>query len=356
MPPKLVVQVALLFLITPLLACAPPNQRGPRVTGAPPPDPTTQRQLRERALRLLRHATLSDEPAIVSNAIEALAEVDPTTSEDAFRRALTNESPLVRYSGAVALGETRARRSIDRIVPLLRDADARVRLGAAFACYRLGRKQAARILIDALNNAADERVRAEAAWLLGKLGQPRAVTQLNYAAAREESSYVAVHIDSALALLGNNQARERVIEYSLKSDTVTITLAMQTLIELKTPAAREALQYRLYDPATYLTVQLLAARALGALGSQEGFDHALKHLNHVVDHERMSDDERAAATTQVRVAAATALGEMRSARALEALRAVAENETEPRIQIAAAWAIVTIVDAQQDALLRAPAR
>lgn len=297
-------------------------------------------QLEQRALALLLRAGHSELDVVRVHALEALVDVAPDAGLPAFREALTSETPLVRHAGCVALGETRDRASLKAIRHMLADPDARVRLAAAFAAHQCGDTNQAGTLVGTLNDHPDEKVRAEAAYLIGELGEPKALRRLKLAARRENSSYVVVHIESAMAKLGDRASLDRLVQYALKSDAVTIVLALQTLIELADPGTQDTLKYRLYNKADYLQTRLMAARGLGKLGIDDGYKPALKALA----YETADENE----TMQVRENAALALGAIGDPRALPALRQLAEMEDDPRTQVAACYAICQIVRASSE--------
>ena len=126
-----------------------------------------------------------------------------------------------------------------------------------------------------LSDHPDEKLRADAAYLIGELGEPKALKRLKLAAAREDSGYVAVQIESAMAKLGDRASLDKLVQYTLKSDAVTVLLALQTLVELADPTTRKTLEYRLHSDADYLQARLIAARGLGKLGVDEGYDLAI---------------------------------------------------------------------------------
>ena len=291
--------------------------------------------LERRALALLERAAKSQDGVVRANALEALVKVAPEDHLPLFREAVVSEAPLVRYAGCLALGTARDKTSLRALLRVMdEDPDPRVRLSAAFAATRCGHANAARMLVDVLNDDPDVKLRADAAYLMGELGEPKARQRLKLAERREDSGDVAVQIETALAKLGDREKLERLIQYALKSDTVTVLLALQSLVEIADPSAKEALEYRLFSKVDYLQTQLLAARGLGEIGNDKGFDLALKSLRHTA-----KDDTE---TMQVRSNAALALGAIGKSEALSALAALAENERDPRTQVAACYAICRI--------------
>ncbi len=306
--------------------------QAPNPTGTPRNDPS----LEQRAMRLLLRAAREEIGPARANAIEALANLAPRDNLPIFRAAVTDEAPLIRFAGCIALGQARDIASLRAFEKLSEvDSDARVRLAAAFAATRCGHPSTARILVDTLGSHPDEKLRADAAFLIGKLEQPKAIKRLKLALLREDSGYVAVQIEAALAMLGDRESLDKLVQYTLKSDAVTVLLALQTLVELADPTTRKTLEYRLHSEVDYPQTRLIAARGLGNLGVDEGYDLALKSLS----FSAKDDDE----TMQVRVNAALALGAIGKSAALPGLQRLAKTENDPRTQVAAAYAICRII-------------
>ena len=295
------------------------------------------RALEERALSLLRRAAKSEDGLVRSNALEALVKLGDEEDLPLLREAVVSEAPLVRYAGCVALGVARDKKSLRALERVMdADSDPRVRLAAAFAVVRCGRLDAAQFLVDTLNDHPDEKMRSDAAYLIGELGDPKAARRLAIAAWRETEGEVTLQIEAAQAKLGDRAKREKLIQYALKGDAVTVLLALQSLAEIAEPAAEQALAYRLTNRADYLQSQLLAARGLGEIGSDKGYELAMKSLSYSAKDENE--------TMQVRSNAALALGAIGKRAALAALRNAAENERDARTQVAACYAICRILN------------
>ncbi len=297
-------------------------------------DPVDRARLEQRAGELLVRAVRSDVDILCCNAIEALVHTSPSESIPEFRAALNHESPLVRFAAAVALGETRDTGALEQLSRLRVDSDPRVRLAAAFALARAGRSGAVHDLMSALRDSPDAMLRADAAYLIGRLGEPRAIPWLERALKHETADRVRVHIFAAMAALGDRTAVESVISYSFV-DTEARVLALQSLVELRTPDARGYLLDRLRDE--FLETRLIAARGLGAIGSSEGFELAMENLDAT-----FNDPEDPNRTFRVRSLAALALGAIGDERALPALQKLAETESDARTQVAASYAILQI--------------
>ncbi len=303
--------------------------------------------LQNRALNLLLTAAQRDFGVATSNAIEALVQVAPRDGRPAFRAALRSDVPIVRYAGLVALGEVNDCAKLADIKSYVRDPNPHVRLGAAFAAVRCGSDGYARLLTGTLMNSDDEGLRADAAGLLGRLQEPRARKWLRAALhnpTNEKSNRVSVQLYWALARLGDLDSVQSLIRFS-QGDAATRTDALMLLADLAHPDARDALRYRLHGSEQieeYLEMRLIAARGLGALGSREGYDFARAMLTYTPPAPKDKPPPEVNRVFPIRSLAVHALAHIGDPRALAPLRDIAESETDPRLQVAAAYAICEI--------------
>ena len=182
-----------------------------------------------------------------------------------------------------------------------------------------------------------------ACW--GRLGEPRAVKALKAAlryTANKNSKPVTLAIDGALAALGQEDALRELITYS-QGDTATRSVALLLLADLGKPEARDALRYRLLGVGEeYVEARLIAARGLGKLGYRDGFDLAMQMLT-FTDTNHDPTPENPDRTYPVRSMAVHALAEIGDPRALVALRQLAASQDDPRLQVAACYAMHRIV-------------
>lgn len=317
-------------------------------TAAPRMSRPEQVVLHNRALELLLRAAESDLDIVTCNALEALVEVAPREGLPAFQRAVLAESPVVRFAGFIALGTVRDCDSWDAMRAGLADPNTPVRLAAAFAAYRCGREGAARVLTQALANGPDEAMRAEAATLIGRLGEPRARKWLQAALqmpGNAKSNRVALALYGALARLGDEDAIRRLVLYS-RGNTAERVESLLILTTLDLHEVREDLLFALAGPEEeYLEARLLAARGLGRLGFKDGYDLAARMLTYTDPNTNPTPDNPSR-TFAVRSLAIHALAEIRDRRALPALAEVAADQSDPRLQVAASYAICRILGAE----------
>jgi HEAT repeat protein len=318
------------------------------LTGCPPPNevrftPTAKRELQRRSLDLLLRAGESEYEDVRVNALEALVDVAPQPGLVLFRGALKAPRPIVRFAGLVSLGRLRDRESLPQFDALARDPDARVRVAAAFAALRCGaaEKIYGPILVQALDDNPDEAVRAEVAYRIGQLGESRAMRRLHLATDRERSTRVAVQAWGALAMLGDTRAVDRLIAYT-QGDRVARTIALQTLVELRNPRTADVLRDRLSEREEFVLLRLIAARALGRLGFNDGYDLAIALLDPKMPLDIADPQARFAEQLSLHTNAALALGAIGDERALGALERLAQRD-EPPVQVAACYAILQIL-------------
>lgn len=301
-----------------------------------------QGDLRGRALRLLLTAAEEEQDVVAANAIEALVEVAPAEGAPAIRAATDSPSQLKRFAAFIALGEMRDRAAIEAIRTAARRERGRVRLAAIFAAYRCGDQTQISDLLAVLTSDPDENNRADAAFLLGRLDERKALERMRLMAGREKSRKVLTQLHIAMAQLGDTEALDRLIQLT-QGEVVSRTLALQGLIELRDPRARDAFEVTLRSaPAGMDPLRLIAARGLGELGSNEGYQLALENLS--FRSKQSGALEAETENMQMRSLAAMALGAIRDPKALPALRTLVENETDERTQVAGCYAILRILN------------
>ncbi len=307
--------------------------------------PQERMELQNRALELLLSAARSDLPDVSCNAIEALAKVAPRDGLPIFRQATQATSPLVRYAGFAALGDLRDRESLERFRAGAKDAHAHVQLAAAYAAARCGKDGYVRVLVNTLMTAPAENLRADAAGLLGRLGDKRAVRWLRSAGRQpnnDKSKPAKLAINAALAALGEDDAVQELVRAS-QGDAESRADALLLLADLGHPDGRDALRYRLAAEQEYLEARLIAARGLGKLGDAAGFELALANLNYRDPNDKVATDNPDP-TYPVRSMAVHALAEIGDMRAIPPLRQLAAAEDDARLQVAACYALCKILN------------
>jgi hypothetical protein len=99
--------------------------------------------------------------------------------------------------------------------------------------------------------------------------------------------------------------------------------------------------------ATHLETRLAAARGLGLLGFDDGFDMALRALRTERPPNEDPNDPPSGQILRIRQLAAAALGAIGRTDALFALKKQMDDPSDPRLQVSAAGAILQILKADR---------
>ncbi len=229
-----------------------------------------------------------------------------TKSFDELLDELKNSpSEKVRYNAARMLGEMGDAAGVEPLIDVLKhDKNGSVRLYAARALGELGDARATLPLIESLREDRNVDVRVRAARALGRLGGVEVVLPL-VEALSDNNSQVCLTAADALIEIGHI-AVQPLVE-SLWSDKVNVRCdATRALGELADPAAVDALIGVLTDE--WVNVRIYAVQSLGKIGDRK----AVPNLIGVLENDTEND--------LVRAGAANALGMLKDARALLPLR------------------------------------
>lgn len=243
--------------------------------------PVARSAVRERSLAMLSDAALGSDPLLQANALEALHPT-PTRVEPYARAALMSENLGVRFVAAMTIGQLGLVESAPFVRPLLEDDSQMVRAGAIFALLKTTGDVDPSPL-SAMLRDPNPRVRAQAAFVLGELGNPSAAPMLREAAKEmpskaplSEVRILRLQIAEALVKLGQMDAVETIrasLFPSRPEDLETAALAVQIIGQVN--------DRRSVDQLIYLTalkppdrmpaeVRLGAAASLAQLGQPQG--------------------------------------------------------------------------------------
>jgi HEAT repeat protein len=259
-----------------------------------------------------------------------------------IRDGLRDEHPGVRFASCIAIGRLKDQSALAQVRPLVNDPDQSVRVGAYFALERLGDRSYRRAWAEALTRNPDVSVRRNAALAFGQLGDKGAAPLLQGVVAGDEDDGVRLQALEALALLGDRQAAARFRHDAYGGVGYRQVFALLTLGRIPGEDALPTLRTRLAG-APYLEARLAAARALGMKGHGDGFDLAVAALNWNQPQQGLPDDAPETQVMRVRSMAAMALGEIGDRRALYPLRNRMETPDDPRVQLAAATAMLMVL-------------
>jgi HEAT repeat protein len=325
-----------------VLACALACASGcimPARTSSPPQGTA---DLKQRAMDCLKAGvTYPHNPAVRVEAIEAMESAKNPNVLPWIRSALLDDHPAVRFAACVAVGNARDQLAEASLEKCLSDQNTSVRVAALYARHRLGHTDQTGKIVTYLLTDLDPMVRRNAAMVLGMMGEPGAIPVLARAVKDDAEPGVRHHALEAMARLGNAEARQELTFMSNSGVGSDEVMAIQALSATEDRRFLDTFRYKL-STATHLETKLAAARGLGLLGSAEGYDVALQALTG--PHKPVADenDPPAGQALRVRLLAANALGAIGKPDALDSLSKEMNNGNDPRVQIAAARAILDI--------------
>lgn len=299
------------------------------------------KQLSERATACLRYYLPYEHSATARvQALESLAECGGDDVLPRIRHALNDESPAVRFAAAMALGQREDRVAMGTIRKLLKSAESSDQIAAAGALHLLGDFGASGKLAEYLFDRSDKAARRHAAFVFGRLGEPGANKILAKAMSSKDPGLRANVLES-MAILGSKEARSTLVANVYNGLGSEETFALTVLGRLRDSQYREIFLDKLKS-AQHVETKLAAARALGLLGSKDGFALAQASLGFTGKKDEKKDPV-ANQTFRVRQLAASTLGAIGDRRAMPLLEGMMNDSDDPRLQIAAAKAILDIL-------------
>ncbi len=206
--------------------------------------PVVRSMLREQAFEILEEGVESEFALVRANSIEALR-WSPRRAERAVEAGMRDVNPGVRFVSVMMAGELELVSLRGLAETLLDDRDRQVRMGAIRAVAALGGEPDRGPLFEGLSSR-DPRVRAQAVFLLGEMGDPSAIPLLLEArrvfreragsAVSSEDAILRVQIAEALMKLGDGRV-ESVIRSALypasREEIEAAVLAAQVIGELE---------------------------------------------------------------------------------------------------------------------------
>ncbi|NOT01628.1 MAG: hypothetical protein HOP29_13480 [Phycisphaerales bacterium] len=317
---------------------------------APSQTPLTLREelvLRDRCVEVVKQAVRYTEAGSVRAAgIEVMQRHCGAAAIEWFRSSLQDPSPGVRFAALIALGMAGDADAREWVLPFADDADAGVRLSALYALHRLGDTGRTGEFASMMLRHDSADVRRDAAFLLGILDETGAAGLLARAMTDRDEGIRRQALES-MARLGNEEAVQQLVFWSNSGLGPVRVRALNALARLRRPSLAATFQYSL-ESGEYLEVRLAAAAALGRLGRNDGFALAAAALTFNEPRPRVPGDPPAEQIMRVRQLAAVALGAIGDRHALGALRRTLESNSDPRVQLAAADAVLEIVGGVPD--------
>ena len=294
--------------------------------------------LREASIELLVQAYDSSYALLRANALEAM-QAAPDEIEPLIRRGLVDQNRAVRFIATMSIGQLQLKQLAHLTEPLLRDESLSVQAAAIFAMRRCGHHADLNPLAEMIVSY-DPEVRANAAMVLGELGDTSAAAMLQQAVRGGVH-----HASPARTKLVNLQFAEALVKLGQREEISVIRAAL-----FSTPEHGE--------------LAALACMLTGRLRDEQAIPD-LSNLARATGRFQRSAEIRMAATWamaqispsfapievpmayigsdqyQLRAQAASTLGELGDATVYRTLASLLEDPN-PLVQVAAAGAILRV--------------
>ncbi|HUT57918.1 MAG TPA: HEAT repeat domain-containing protein [Phycisphaerae bacterium] len=290
--------------------------------------------------------------------MEAMAEVMGYEAGGVFKQALNEDNENVRFAAAMAIGDVK----YEPAKPLLLakatmytgERDKRVYCAVLYALFRLGDTSRLSDLADLLQDP-EPSVRAVAAQVMGKIGEPSAVGPLKTILADERDEGAKYNMIEALAVLGDSGSQALLESYA-KGFYLDLRLAAVPAMAREYSLNAVLVLRELLDIKHPPRVRVMAAGALAELGevSDDGYRlsvAAASRPGSFVD--TGADDRRLIVGIEVaslQRLAAISLGWMKRKQAVDVLHPLLSSG-DGGVRVAAAMSIMRLLADQKRPLL-----
>ena len=295
---------------------------------------TNTYSLPAEALRIIRDGLADPDPLVRVNAIEVVATTRQIKLMPKVHRLLQDEFVPVRFAAALAVGDTEytlAKKSVAQLLEDLEDEDVNVITAAAYTMGKLGSAEYFEVLRKAISSD-DQTVRANAALLLGKTGDRRALESLYWALQdRNSGDKVVFQVAESMAMLGDEGIYPKLWTMLISAYADVRVTGIKAMGELGTPEAKNALITMLDDAV--LEVRLAAAAQLGRLKDRVGESQVLE-----VFEKNLAIGLDTEASERANVLTALAIGQICTPALTKFLPRLLRNESK-FVRIAAAKAV-----------------
>lgn len=215
----------------------------------------------------LYQAAEDPDPRVRTMALEALANTEGTQAGAVMLQALRDPYAPVRFAAAMAIGDTRYAPARPILLKMVKDPSLPKKLKCAviYALHCLGddtyTTELGRLLRD-----KDKWVRAQAATIMGKMGEPSAIGPLKSLQRTDRDPVVQLEVTEALALLGDKRSIHLLEAFTKSQNIEDRLIAAEALGKTSSidsvPILKQVLEDNRQEPA----VRVAAAASLARLG------------------------------------------------------------------------------------------
>jgi HEAT repeat protein len=275
--------------------------------------------------------------SVRDNVIEVIASCQKTEMMPKVAAFLDDPAVPVRFTAAVAIGDTQYKQGVNKLIKLLKDPDLNV---VAAACYALYKLEGGEKYLKSLEDYAlvsDQIVKANVAMLLGKLKSQRSLPILYKLKDNPTSSdSVTYNATEAIARIGDEKIYTRIWTLLISVYVDDRCMGIQAMGALGSEKGKNAILTMLDDDDPQ--VRLIAAGQLGQLGDKSGLSTVLEYLNNPPQQVEKTISERR------NVLAALAIGQIGSEPLIAHLPKLLKNES-PFVRLAATKSVFILAKA-----------
>lgn len=301
----------------------------PKAKEAPKPPPreavVLDKALAVAARQQVSESLRSGDALVRGQAIEALRYSSDAEARQQIIATFKDHNVGICFAAVMMAGELRITEAQPALIKLAEDPNPNIGVAVRFALHKLGDKRLTNDLLKYAVNP-DSKVRANVATVLGLLGESSGLKILR-TLRLDPDPFVRMQACEAMWRLGDESALRSLATLTASqyaSDRMTAILAMAAP---RRQIVREQVRGFLAGDDVQTEVTLVAARAMGMLGSDEGYKIAL--------------DAAGSKDPYQRFLAALAFGAIGRSDAQDELRRLM-SDPEPNVQLAAAAAILQL--------------
>jgi len=298
----------------------------------------------------LLEASDDEEDIVRMHALEALVAVDAKAAGPLIKQAMTDGTSLPLVAAAVkAAGDIRHTAVKETLLAVMADPKTQPKLqcAAIYALHRMSDDTYTSRLGSLLRHS-EGTVRAEAAEMMGRMGERSAIGPLKSLQSDEHQINVKLTIAEALARLGDERAIGLLEAYTKDQFIDSKLIAVEGLGLLEHPRAVYVLRKTVHSRKVDPIVRVAAAKNLARLGDDSGYGLAMDALT---DPDRTLRKARGKRTqippkdaTTLQVYAAQALANMDREQAVDVLHPML-NSRRASVRVASAQAIMRLLRA-----------
>ena len=241
-------------------------------------------QMKLKASSIIRSGLSDDDAMIRTNSIEVVATTRAGEFMPIVTKRLIDPTVAVRFTAAIAIGDMQYSPARSVLQKIIKDKNKNVMMAASYALTRVTKTNFS-TLIRNLAKSKDQTVRANAAMLLGKLGDDQDVELLYWIMSDSRSGDKArLQAAESIAMMGDEEIYQKLWTLLISKYADDRAIGIKAMGKLGTTDAMNAIVTMLMDEVP--EVRLFAAVELARLGDPSGKEEIKDYLESNRQHIR----------------------------------------------------------------------